>query len=225
MTKSRNINRPKKQWQLIEDVILMACYPFSSAAALAKALDTTKSAIYQRSNRLNLSKSDWFKDSILASRLRREDHPGVAYRFKKGHVPANKGIKGVSYPGMKATQFKPGHLSGRAALNKKPVGFERTSKDGYLERKINDDLPFNKRWRAVHIIEWEKVNGPLPEGHALVFINKDKTDIRLDNLELVTRAELMRRNTYHNYGKEIAQVIQLKGQITRQINKRERNQE
>jgi hypothetical protein len=204
MTKSRNINRPKKQWQLIEDVILMACYPFSSAAALAKALDTTKSAIYQRSNRLNLSKS---------------------YRFKKGHVPANKGMKGVSYPGMKATQFKPGHLSGRAALNKKPVGFERTSKDGYLERKINDDLPFNKRWRAVHIIEWEKVNGPLPEGHALVFINKDKSDIRLDNLELVTRAELMRRNTYHNYGKEIAQVIQLKGQITRQINKRERNQE
>lgn len=225
MTKSRNIIRPKKRWQPIEDVMLMALYPHSTASALAKALNTTKLAIYNRSNKLQLSKSEWFKQSTLSSRLRREDAPGVAYRFQKGHVPANKGKKGITYPGCVATQFKKGALNGRAAQLKKPIGFERVTRDGYLERKINDDLPFNQRWRAVHILLWEEANGPLPSGHALVFINGDKTDIRLENLQLLTRADLMRRNSYHNYGPEIARVFQLKGAITRQINKRERGNE
>lgn len=34
----------------------------------------------------------------------------------------------------------------------------------------------------------------------------------------------MSRNTMHNYGPEIARVIQLKGAITRQINRRTRHE-
>ena len=37
---------------------------------------------------------------------------------------------------------------------------------------------------------------------------------------MVTRAELMRRNSVHNRGPEIARIHQLKGAIMRQINKR-----
>ncbi len=60
--------------------------------------------------------------------------------------------------------------------------------------------------------------------HAVAFKDGNKQNIALDNLELVSRADLMKRNSYHNYGKEIAQLVQLKGAVTRQINKRERNQ-
>ena len=42
----------------------------------------------------------------------------------------------------------------------------------------------------------------------------------MKKLRVFTRAELMRRNTCHNHGPEIAQVIQLRGAVTRQINKR-----
>ena len=38
---------------------------------------------------------------------------------------------------------------------------------------------------------------------------------------LMTRAELMKRNSYHNrYPKEVARLVQLRGAVTRQINKR-----
>ena len=128
-------------------------------------------------------------------------------------------MKGVNFGGRE-TQFKPGHLSGRAAQNIKPIGFERVSKDGYLERKINNDMPLQKRWRAVHLLIWEAANGPLPKGHAVAFKDGNKRNLVLDNLELVPRTELMRRNTFHQYGPEIAQVVRLRGAITRQINKR-----
>ena len=101
----------------------------------------------------------------------------------------------------------------------KPIGTERVTIDGYLERKMNDDMPLQKRWRAVHIVLWEQANGPLPGGHALVFRDGNKRNISLDNLELVTRADLMCRNSVHNYGPEIAKLVQLRGAINRKINK------
>jgi len=48
-------------------------------------------------------------------------------------------------------------------------------------------------------------------------------NLALDNLQLVTRAELMKRNSYHQYGPEISKIIQLRGALALQINKRERN--
>lgn len=104
--------------------------------------------------------------------------------------------------------------------NYKPIGTERISKDGYLERKIHDGMPFQSRWRAVHIVRWEEINGPLPKGHALVFRDGNKANTDPSNMELISRADLMRRNTVHNLPKELAEVIQLKGALQRQINKR-----
>jgi hypothetical protein len=126
---------------------------------------------------------------------------------------------------MRETQFKRGERRGVAVRLYKPIGSERISKDGYLERKVNDGLPLQKRWRAVHLILWESVNGPLPRGHAVAFKNGDKADIRIDNLELITRRELMARNTVHNLPKPVAQAVQLLGALRRQINRRTRDHE
>lgn len=124
---------------------------------------------------------------------------------------------------MRETQFKKGVRQGVAVKLYKPIGTERISKDGYLERKVNDGMPLQRRWRAVHLITWEAANGPLPKGHAVAFINKDRRDIRIENLELITRAELMRRNTVHNLPKPLAEIVQLRGALVRQINRKEGN--
>jgi hypothetical protein len=83
-----------------------------------------------------------------------------------------------------------------------------------------------KNWVPVHRLVWIEHHGPIPAGHAVAFKPGQHTsvleEITLDRLELVSRAELMRRNTYHKYPKEIAQLIQLRGALQRQINKRER---
>jgi hypothetical protein len=161
-------------------------------------------------------------ESDFACRLRRDDHPGQATQFQKGQTPWNKGTHYTAGGRSAETRFKPGERRGVAVNLYKPIGSERISKDGYLERKINDGLPLQKRWRAVHLIEWEAINGPLPAGHAIAFKDGDKTNRAPDNLELITRAELMRRNTVHNYPKEIAKLVQLRGALVRQINRKTR---
>ena len=64
----------------------------------------------------------------------------------------------------------------------------------------------------------------MPQGHAVVFKNGNKADIRIENLELITRRELMARNTVHNLPPAIVQVVQLRGALVRQINRRTKEQ-
>ncbi len=57
------------------------------------------------------------------------------------------------------------------------------------------------------------------------FIDGNKQNLSLDNLALLSRSDLMRLNSYHNrYPKEIARLIQLRGALMRQINKRARHE-
>lgn len=66
----------------------------------------------------------------------------------------------------------------------------------------------------------------MPKGHLVVFRPGRKTLdaelITLDAVELITRAENMARNTMHRLPKELAQVHQLRGVLTRTINQRQK---
>lgn len=192
-------------WTTAEEQSLRDLYGHHPASAIAAELGRSKAAIKNRVRILGLTKGE---------------NSGC---FPKGNEPWNKGTHFTAGGRSAETRFKPGERRGVAVRLYKPIGSERISKDGYLERKINDGMPLQKRWRAVHIIEWEAINGPLPAGHAIVFKDGDKNNRHPDNLELITRAELMRRNTIHNYPKEIAQLVQLRGAVSRQINKRKEN--
>ncbi len=210
----------RHSWTPIEDAGLCDLYPSHSAAEIAVILGIPLKSIQSRASKRGLKKSrEWIAERARQRSLKPE-HGGQAHRFTPGLVPWNKGTHWTAGGRSAETRFKPGHLGGNAAQLYQPIGAERINKDGYRERKINDDLPMQRRWRGLHIVLWEAENGPLPKGHAIVFMDGDKTHITLDNLELVSRAELMRRNTLHRYGKEIAGAYQLKGALTRQINRR-----
>lgn len=105
---------------------------------------------------------------------------GVNARFKPDHVPFNKGKKGVG--GWEPTQFKKGHRP----HNYKPVGFERVNGDGYVDIKISDP----NKWRAKHLLIWEKTNGPVPKGYVVIFGDGNRRNFDLDNLILVSRKQL-----------------------------------
>lgn len=113
---------------------------------------------------------------------------GFNGRFKKGNIPHNKGLS-MCYPGCERTWFKKGNLP----LNHKKVGSERVDRDGYTLIKVAEP----NQWKLKHRVIWEQVNGPIPKGYSLIFADKDKTNMSLDNLILVSRKELMvinRRN-------------------------------
>lgn len=113
-------------------------------------------------------------------------------QFEKGFTPHNKGLKGWCPEGSKKGWIKPGTRMGRANQNYHPIGAERITKDGYRSRKVNDDLPVQRRWRLAHLIEWEAANGPIPPGHALKCLDGNRLNCAPDNWALVPRAMLPR---------------------------------
>ncbi|WP_337077774.1 HNH endonuclease signature motif containing protein [Acinetobacter pittii] len=103
--------------------------------------------------------------------------------FEKGSVPPNKGTKGLT--GANRTSFK----KGQDVWNRKPIGYERIDKkDGYVHIKIAEPNVFVLKHRHV----WEKHNGPVPDKHVIAFKNQDKTDSRIENLILMSKAEMVR---------------------------------
>jgi hypothetical protein len=112
---------------------------------------------------------------------------GTDGRFEKGHVPANKGKKGYHAPGCEKSWFKNGHIS----MNHRPVGSERIdNKNGYTLIKIAEP----NTWVLKHKYIWEAANGPVPDGYVLTFLDGDKRNISLENLELITMAESLEIN-------------------------------
>ena len=214
-----------RPWLKKHDAELRRLYPHQSTAKVAARIGRSLPSVYNRARILDLRKSAAYLESPDACRLRRDDNPGIRFRFPKGHVPANKGLRRPGYSvgrgRMQETQFKKGQ-----ATKWHPVGSTRLV-DGYLYRKVSDirNVTWTRNWKQEHVLLWEAEHGPLPKGHALAFKNGDRRDIRLDNLECISRSELMRRNTVHNLPAPLAQTIQLLGALKRRINRRAREEQ
>lgn len=115
----------------------------------------------------------------------RKLNSGLDGRFKPGHVPFNKGKKGITTGGVE-TQFKKGHLP----HNYQPVGTVRVNTEGYIDIKIADP----NKWKGKHILVWEEHNGPVPKGHAVIFGDRNRRNFDPENLILVTRGQLLKLN-------------------------------
>lgn len=224
--------KPRHKWSDASIAVLTSLYPHHTAETVAKAIGCNVTTVYNKAHALGLSKSEAFFQSQASGRMQRgqQNEAIKATQFKPGQPTWNKGIKGSTghHPNCKATQFKPGQKLGAAQHNYVPLGSLRTSRDGYLERKTNDTHPVStRRWEAVHRIVWQAAHGPIPKGYIVVFKPGQKTtqeeDITLDRLELITRAQNMKRNSVHTrMPPEAARLVQLKGAINRQVNRIQR---
>src|ERR1700743_1887372 len=92
---------------------------------------------------------------------------------------------GMSGTHANSTSFKPGYRSKSWV----PIGTERVTSMGYLQRKVTDTGRAADDWVAVHVLNWEAENGPIPAGHLLAFRDGDKTNVDVANLELISRGE------------------------------------
>jgi len=214
-------------WRPAEVALLQRAYPHLPTRHVALALGRPIQNVYAKATHLGLAKSSAFLATDKSGRIFKGGTLGQATQFKPGHTSWTKGLKGVVgvQPECRRTQFKPGTLNGRAVHLVMPVGAHRVNADGYLDRKVSEQPgPQNLRWRPVHRLVWEAAHGPVPAGHAVVFrqgrFSTDPALITVDALELITRRELMLRNTVHRYGPEVAKAVQLRGALQRQINRK-----
>lgn len=142
---------------------------------------------------------------------------GLTGRYEKGHIPFNKGKKGLCQGGVE-TQFKKGHKP----HNYVPVGSERVNGDDYVDIKIADP----NKWRGKHLIVWEKHhNRPVPKGHAVIFGDGNRRNFNPDNLILVSRGQLaiMNKNGLIQNNAELTRTGVILADIYRKIGERKRN--
>jgi hypothetical protein len=222
------MSRTRRFWRADEIALLASMYPECHTEDVAAWLECPVKRVYAAAKARGIRKSPEFLASETAGRIQRgrSDPRMVATQFRPGQKSWNKGVKGSTglHENCRRTQFKPGRLA-HEARNYVPLGSHRLSKDGYLERKVTDDPSIfpARRWIAVHRLVWEAAHGPIPKGHAVCFKAGQRTavweDITADRLECIPRAELARRNHPRERSPELAKLVQLKGAITRQVNR------
>ena len=214
MTKSRNINAPRRHWTEQELARLRELYPHQLTADVAVSLDIKQELVHRRAYLLGIKKTETFMRE-LGGRL--DGHRGSGTRFLPGNKPWSMGMKGLRM--SPATEFK----KGDRAINWMPLGTPRINHFGVLERKVKEGNNGGLNWEAVHRLVWKEAHGPIPKNHCVCFKPGRFTCvlelITLDAIELLTRKEVMLKNSIWVKNPELAQLYQLKGQITRQVNR------
>lgn len=109
---------------------------------------------------------------------------GLTGRFEKGHIPANKGMKGCACaPGSEKGWFK----KGGEPMNKTDIGTIRLRKpDNYLWEKYG---PGPHDWKPHHQLVWERAHGKQPEGYVIIFKDGNKMNCDISNLQLISKNE------------------------------------
>lgn len=120
----------------------------------------------------------------------------INVRFKKGSTPKNKGKKmSVEQYAIASKSF---FKKGQRSTNYQRIGSihirqshkRRNGGKPYKWKKIGKD-----KWRELHILVWEKANNKkVPTGYCIWFKDKNTLNVKIGNLELITRAENLKRN-------------------------------
>ena len=197
-------------WTAADDAQLTELYGTHKLKDIAEIMGRSVSSVANRRVKLGLKRTPEQQARIGDG------------QFKPGQRPWNAGEKGWQAGGRSAeTRFKKGE---KPSNTWRPIGAERVTKDGILLRKVSDTGVKKTDWRPVHVLIWEAENGPVPEGHIVIFKDRDQRNLSPDNLEAITRAENMRRNSIDRYPPEYRQAAITLGWFKRRINKVEQEQ-
>ena len=203
-------------------------YPHERTADIARDLGRSIGSIHGQANMLGLKKSPEYMRQIHGRPSPRSG------RMRDSSPDKPRGTR--AYPAAPETTPIPSARSSsrrspEEARNHQPIGSLRICNGRHLATQDHGRpaLYPSRRWVAVHRLVWEEVNGPMPKGYVVVFkpgmASTDPDEITIDRVELITRAELMRRNTRHNLPPEINALIAVKARLTRLITEREKRHE
>lgn len=128
------------------------------------------------------NRTDVSKINLHSLRKRKGWKTGRTGQFKKGNIPhPNAKPKGPN-----KTSFK----KGNRPHNWKPVGHERVNVEGYIEVKTAEPKTFELKHRVI----WEQHNGPIPEEMLISFIDGNRQNCNINNLEMISKSENAFRN-------------------------------
>jgi len=227
--KRKKPKRPASRiWSQKELATMRRLWPSYPDRLIMYLLGRSQSCVHNQAKRMGLKRTpEYLAAQKARATLRMQtDRVMREHIFQPGLVPWNAGRKGYKPGGRAAeTQFKPGCKP----QTTQPIGAHRIVSNKQsgpqLERKMTDTPgPNHHRWVPVARLVWEAAHGPVSPGCIVVFKTPSLRtvvleQITLDKLDCITRAEHAKRNHPRNKCPELGALIQLKGAITRQVNR------
>lgn len=202
----------KRYWTDEERQIVREMFADHYTAEIAKKLNRGYSSISSEARKLGIKKSPAFKQMEKQKQSDRLQKDGAMYRFPKGNVSHNKGKKMPAhvYEKVKKSFFKKGHINHNALAD-----FEETVHvDNRGVPVVKIKVPGNRRVIYKSVYVWEAHNGKkVPKGYNIVFKDGDTLNFTPDNLECISNAELLQRNTLHQWPKELQTIIKLNNKL------------
>ena len=216
----------RSKWTEKDIEMLRLYYCDTQLKDLSKLLGKSAQSIYGMAYKLGFKRSEFFLAENC--RFKKGTNTGANFRFKKGQTSWNKGVKkdqyiekmpNDSYLKMIKTCFKKGNTPHNAC----PVGYEVLRKDkggkSYWMIKIAESSKLV--YKHKHI--WEQANGPITKGHNIIFKDGNTHNCTIENLECISNAELMRRNSIQRFPPELISTIKLLHKLKRKTHGTQQN--
>jgi hypothetical protein len=192
---------------------LIKLYPENTNADIAIILKVSESAVAGQAFKQKLTKT---KEFMLSCAMK------TAY--KPGSTPLNKGKKQSEFMSPEAiartvaTRFKKGEIAPNR-LHYKDGDITIREHEGKNGKTLKYKWVRISRaeWKMLHVVNWEKVHGPILPGYIVVFKNKDTMNCEVDNLEMITLQQNMARNTIARFPVELIQTIRIINKIKKKI--------
>jgi hypothetical protein len=218
----------RKYWTTDEIAQVRELYPTTPTKQIAELLGRSVLSVYQVAYNEGLYKdADWKRKNCG---LQPGNQVGLGFRFNPGHKPFNAGMRRPGYNAGRSKEkwFKPNQRSGKAVENWKPIGTISPDGEGYLRIKVREAVHGKeatgfgntKVWPLLARHTWEQQNGPIPPKHVIRFKDGNKQNCAIDNLELLSQRENMRRNSFWTtIPRDLAEVMHLNGALKRKLRK------
>lgn len=191
-----------RTWTDEQEQYLVAHYATTSNAEIAEVLGKKNAdRVMAKASLLGLKKSRQF----LKESCQQRENSG---KFKKGMTPHNKGKK--LSDSTKAKLAKTMFKSGNRPHNTLQVGAETQDKYGYVMAKVAEP----NVWQYKHHVAYGE---PVPTGHKVIFLDGNKYNFERDNLQLVSNAELMQKNTMHRYPPELVRLLKTLNKLKKRV--------
>lgn len=209
-----------KKWNELEIEILKKEYPFIETKTIACKLNKTCKQCAYKAYNLKLKKDI----SFLRLQALRLKEGGKLYHFKKGQISHNKGKKWAEYMPEKSAEKirKSQFIKGQIPHNSLSLGTEVIRKDKSGKEYLLIKAHGEKKLVFKQIYIYEQSFGKVAKGKCVVFKDGNSLNCVIDNLECITRAELVIINSIHNYPPELKQQIKKVNKLKKIIKKLEK---
>ncbi|WP_346236128.1 HNH endonuclease signature motif containing protein [Niabella insulamsoli] len=206
----------KTTFSLTEDAFIGDHYLILPIKKIAAKLNRSYTGIMGRIAALGLEIPDHIVDMNTA-----------AGRLKTGNIPQNKGKRWRDYLTKEAQQ-----RASRGWFKKGQTNYNDCGKDGTI--RVRHSVPSTGgkpekfiriakgKWKPLRHHVWEHHHGPIPKKMIVAVKDGDSLNVEdINNLELITMAENMKRNTIHNWPEEVKDTIKLNNKLKKALHEKQ----